>query len=444
MDTTTPPDVGAKDLRDLKGVSRAPVLAYMQKQAVPDAPRPKPLTPAEAAAAPPPAPPTQTAAAADSLATKAASLFRQLKSFASSETLRWLYEYLRYRIGWKHAFLTYENKAPGDGIYSLKGEGPELRIAVAGDWGTGTDEAHRIAALMSADNPHYTIHLGDVYFVGDPGEVRENFLGQARPGSRYTPCTWPLGSQGSFALNGNHEMYALGNAYFDQILPALGEIKDGKSQKQLASYVCLMNDDWCVLGLDTGYNSIALPVIEYFSTPDCKLPDAIVSWLQAIAPRIGNRAVIILSHHQVLSVYDACYTKPADQIFAILKRPVLWFWGHEHRMVIYEPYAAAGQKWPVITGRCIGHAGMPVDLPGDRKSGLIGNAEYVDYRLYKNDEQLHVGINGFARLKFIGPQLVVEYVDIHGAVALSETFAAREGMAQRTAVTNYLLSQPKG
>lgn len=57
----------------------------------------------------------------------------------------------------------------------MQGDAGEIRIALAGDWATGTDEAHTISELIKAFKPHYTIHLGDVYYVGDPNEVDENF-----------------------------------------------------------------------------------------------------------------------------------------------------------------------------------------------------------------------------------------------------------------------------
>ena len=58
-----------------------------------------------------------------------------------------------------------------------------------------------------------------------------------------------LGSEGAFALNGNHEMYALGYGYFDHILPKLGV--RGSPRGQRASYFCLENDHWRIIALDT-------------------------------------------------------------------------------------------------------------------------------------------------------------------------------------------------
>lgn len=101
-------------------------------------------------------------------------------------------------------------------------------MALAGDWATGTDEAELVAQLIATFAPHYSIHLGDVYYVGGGHEVDENFLGINNPNNGYDPCLWPNGSHGSFALNGNHEMYARGYAYFDRMLPRLGPITNGR------------------------------------------------------------------------------------------------------------------------------------------------------------------------------------------------------------------------
>jgi hypothetical protein len=56
-----------------------------------------------------------------------------------------------------------------------------------------------------------------------------------------------------FCLDGNHEMYARGFAYFDRILPALGPMLHGKPCAQKASFFCLENEYWRIIGLDTAY-----------------------------------------------------------------------------------------------------------------------------------------------------------------------------------------------
>jgi len=99
----------------------------------------------------------------------------------------WAWEYLSHRIGPRHPFLTYPKSDPHQGVYQLAG-GDEIRIALAGDWATGTDEAESVAQLIAAFAPHYSIHLGDVYYVGGGHEVDENFLGINNPNNGYDPA----------------------------------------------------------------------------------------------------------------------------------------------------------------------------------------------------------------------------------------------------------------
>jgi len=91
---------------------------------------------------------------------------------------------------------------------------------LAGDWGTGTDIAQQVADFMVSTNPELTIHLGDIYYVGTESEVRQNCFGEDTPA--YKGVLWKMGTKGSFALNGNHEMYSGGNGYFEDFLPKLG------------------------------------------------------------------------------------------------------------------------------------------------------------------------------------------------------------------------------
>ena len=328
------PSVGGKDLQDFKRLPRAPELSYLQKQALPRQRR--------AQRSPPKRHMTQ-----------------RLADLATADWVRWLYEYARFRIGPRRPFRTYDDPAGDDGVYAL-GEGV-VRVAIAGDWGTGTDEAILVAKRMKAHDPHYTIHLGDIYFVGDPAEARENFLGIRNPKHDYKPASWPRGSQGAFALNGNHEMYARGAGYFDLVLPAMGMASGEKGRPQKASFFCLENAHWRVIGLDTGYNSIGAPFIEQIFAPDCALPDALIAWLRdVLKQKDDRRGIVLMSHHQYFSAFDDFYVKPAEQLAEFIDRPVLWFWGHEHRMAIYgKERAGAGIE---AYGRCLGHGGMPVEL----------------------------------------------------------------------------------
>ena len=397
-----PPDQ-RRDLQDLRSLSRSAFLAYGRKHAQPRTPR------SRARAARPGRHPS-------------------LAAFTPDRLWRWLVEYWRFRIGRRHPFQTYDGQDGDTGVYRLQGGDDGIRIALAGDWGTGTDEAFQVAARIAEFRPHYTIHLGDVYYVGDPAEVGANFLGVHDPRFPFRACKWPRGSEGAFALNGNHEMLARGFGYFDHILPKLG--LRGSPHGQRTSYFCLENDHWRILALDTGYNSIGSPIIEHFVEPDCALPDELIEWLRAVVrPRADDpRGIVILSHHQYVSRFDHCYPKPAQQLAEFFSRPVLWLWGHEHRLAIYGEAAMPGGI--TAFGRCIGHGGMPVDLPPAAPLHDYP-VEFVDARVYPNDENLKVGFNGFAEMTLRGSELTLDYVDLQGKRVFHELWTVEGGRLTR-------------
>jgi hypothetical protein len=169
----------------------------------------------------------------------------------------WLSYAMRFARKRHHKFETYppDSKGKDKGVYDVS---DRFSLGIAGDWGTGTDEAYEVTQKMKGHGPDYTIHLGDVYYVGDLPELKVNCL--ADPGGRHKGVRWEWGTKGSFALNGNHEMYACGDAYFNEFLPTLGLRIPGqlKLSGQKASFFCLQNKQWRIVGLDTGYNSAGL------------------------------------------------------------------------------------------------------------------------------------------------------------------------------------------
>ena len=390
------PHAPRKDLQDLRHLPRSALHSYRKKHAQPHGPRSR----AEAVRR---------------------GAYPALAAFAPRRFWKWMSEYWRFRIGRRHPFQTYDGGDGDNGVYALRGGGSEIRIALAGDWGTGTDEAAEVAALIEAWRPHYSIHLGDLYYVGDPAEVGANFLGLANPGDQFAPCKWPLGSEGSFALNGNHEMYALGYGYFDHLPPKLG--LRGAPRGQRASYFCLENDHWRIIGLDTAYDCLGAPLIERLFPPDCAPPRELVDWLRDVVKPMSDdpRGIVILSHHPYVSRFDHCYPEPARQLAEFLRQPVLWLWGHEHLLAIYREAAIDGGV--TAFGRCIGHGGMPVDLPPKTPRNNF-EVEFVDDRVYPNDEDLVVGFNGFARMTLRDDKLRLDYVDLRGACLFSETWTA--------------------
>jgi len=203
------------------------------------------------------------------------------------------------------------------------------RIALLGDWATGLYGAPEIAKAVRADADPFSLlmHLGDVYYSGTTKEVQKRFLD-----------LWPDRPEAlNRAVNSNHEMYSGGDPYFKKTLPKFG---------QDASYFAFQNQHWLLVGLDVAYD-------------DHAIDDQQVEWLKQLLAGAGNRKVILFSHHQLYSHFEAQGTKLMNHagLGAILKskRIFAWYWGHEHRCTIFEaPDPTFG-----LFGRCIGHAGMP-------------------------------------------------------------------------------------
>jgi predicted acylesterase/phospholipase RssA len=392
-----------RDLQDLRNLSRSPFLSYARRGAAPTAPRLKAWG-------------------------KRPAQFPSLVAFSPRRAIAFAASYLRNRIGPRHSFETYRRDDPRAGIFSLDVGEDEVRIALCGDWATGTDEAYHVARQIINYQPHYTIHLGDIYYVGSEEETDQNFLGENNVDNRYLPCSWPCGSVASFALLGNHEMYARGDAYFIKALPALGPTTSGTGQD--ASYFCLENEHWVIIGLDTGYNSVGFPLVELLFPPDCGLPAPVVEWLKTHVDLGGNkRGIVLLSHHQYYSKYDVCVPRPSVQLAPLIDRPVLWFWGHEHRLVVYGEFGL--ENGVRAHGRCIGHGGMPVEYPLPRVRMAGCPIEFMDERMYFGNENMRLGFNGFARLTLTGATLAVDYVDLNGDTPFSEQWEVENGTLRR-------------
>lgn len=320
----------------------------------------------------------------------------------------WLGDYLATVIKGRHPFLTYDLSDPRAGIHRM----PEtLTIGLAGDWGSGTMSAYRVRDQMLELKPQITIHLGDVYFVGTQEEFDEYFLGDD---------DWPRGNlerrQGisalpSYALNGNHEMYSGGHAYFRAIQQVFG---------QQASYFCLENDYWRIVGLDSGYSAKLIPGLELMPWW-IKLQAANQRWLeQNVLAVPDRRPIILLSHHQWFSAFETEYGR-LGRALGSDSRYLLWFWGHEHRLAGYGAWQAH-PRGPRVRARCIGHGGMPIediDMPIRRQRNLV----FCDRRVAGTVDGTQVGYCGFAALEFDGDRLVISYRQETGEVLLRERWS---------------------
>jgi hypothetical protein len=235
-------------------------------------------------------------------------------------------------LGWAKSFFSWAGgikKAPWRSASPEPDPMPDdARIALFADWGTGLYGAPAISRCISGDQSPFThvIHLGDIYYSGTENEVDD----------RQMPF-WPnVKGATNRACNANHEMYSGGHGYFGKILPLFG---------QQASYFAIENQYWILVGLDTAYY-------------DHSLNGEQVLWLTTILgnPARANKKLVLLSHHQPFSLLD----DQGPQVISFLRllldsgRIHAWYWGHEHRCVLYD----AHPSWKFL-GRCIGHGGYP-------------------------------------------------------------------------------------
>lgn len=361
------------------------------------------------------------------------SNYQKLAAFMDTRTWTWVLDYLRGTMGGKHKpYPAYalDGKA---GVYPLRaaeGGGP-VKLSLVGDWGTGTYEAWKVGESMKAFRPDYTIHLGDVYYVGDVDDVRENFLGQRTKTSQFEPVAFPKGAVGTFALIGNHEMYGGGTPFFTHILPYC---ETGAGGPQQAPFFCLESEHWRILGLDTGYNSVGKPFIGtipkldkvHWVGADGALQQEVLDWLRVnVRPGERKKATLLLSHHQYFTAFrDEYFPRPARQLKEMFAgQEVVWIWGHEHRLSIYDKHSPDGSL--TCYARCLGNGGMPVECgtPNPKRAPITFYDARCDYPV---GDGTCAGWNGFMNATLDGPTLRMEYRDLNNTLMFAERFDALE------------------
>jgi predicted phosphodiesterase len=238
--------------------------------------------------------------------------------------------------------------------YVIDGRLPDNAVVgVVADWATGEPEAVEVLRQIRGHNPHVAIHLGDIYYAGTEHEV-ENYFYQPWKNILEPENTGVL----SLALPGNHDLYAGGKPYYDLIdkLAALN-----RSDRKMASYFCVRNEHWQLIGLDTALH-------DRLGGGPTYLEDSEVEWLKDKIQNPGNRRTILFSHHQLFSANDRFDGKSYNerlykQLAPIVPQVDLWLWGHEHDLVIF------GEYMNLRRGRCIGGSAFPVgnfEMPTER------------------------------------------------------------------------------
>lgn len=293
-------------------------------------------------------------------------------------------------LGWARSLFTWVQKLDTYDWQSAPAAPDPLpnrvRAAVLGDWGTGLYGAPACAQSIQKDPKDYQLllHLGDVYYSGTNDEIKDRFLKlwPDKPNAVHRAC------------NSNHEMYTGGRAYFKQTLKKFG---------QKASYFALQNDHWLLVGLDSAYE-------------EGRLAGDQVAWLQNLLDASGDRRVVLFTHHQLYSWKETPKSQLHRQVGELLNGRKLfgWYWGHEHRMMVYDRHPAYG-----LHARCVGHSGYPY-FADKTDAGTLGprlNQDAVWRRVetknvvpggsilegpnpYVKGEEKKYGPNGYMTLEF--------------------------------------------
>jgi Calcineurin-like phosphoesterase len=320
------------------------------------------------------------------------------------------------------------NKKNGiDPVRLLEDHDGKIRIAMAGDWGTGTtplsgkpqdqapfDTALAVAQLMGQQKPDYTIHLGDVYYSGTPNEEKELFLKD-----------WPRGAVGSYALNSNHEMYDGGAGYFDALL----QDPDFKKSQQGLSYFALTNDNWLIVGLDTAFfacNKSARYNEGYVADPSMPNGTDQLEWLLDVLQSNQGKRVIMLTHHDGFSVNtitgEITMRPLYNELTQIMSevRDWWWYWGHVHNVMVYERIPLSVNS--SVTPRCVGHGAIPY-LPSRPDFTKLGTdkfkVQWSEADLARKNGDPRRAPNGFVMVTLTGADLHEQCYDEFGRVRWS-------------------------
>jgi hypothetical protein len=318
------------------------------------------------------------------------------------------------------------------------------RLVLFSDWGTGmADAAGKVvqqarAYVDDADREVHVVHLGDTYYSGTEFEARRHILD-----------LWPVSAQqsgrvGSWALNGNHDMYSGGHGYF---ATTLGDPRFARQQAEgrPTSWFHLKGRErWDVVGLDSAYKD---PVAAFHDGQLFLfgrlgfLHGSQAGYVNDLSGAPGRR-LLLLSHHQLFSAYDDDISKDNDlreKLTPTLDRQDVdaWFWGHEHDCLAYEAFRG------VQAARVIGHGAVPTLVRTAPAGAPYGNGghhlvtpapaagtpadhparfvrwEYRDYEIGADGQ--HWAKHGFAVVDMSPDALRVRYIDTDGTVYVDET-----------------------
>jgi hypothetical protein len=285
----------------------------------------------------------------------------------------------------------------------------DARVVVVGDWGSGLPRAQAVARFMGEEiadaiahgRAVHVVHLGDVYYSGDPVEYKRRVLADGM---------WPVtaeqarGGVTSWSLNGNHDMYSGGWGYFDTLLKEERFKNQSSPDGHPTSFFRIKTPSWDLVGLDTSWDPEVLSLGQKGVLADPQA-EVLAGWAAE-----SDRKLMLLSHHQLVSSYDLgdLGTVLPHKLGSLIDggRISAWLWGHEHRCMGFKDVPG------VPFARCIGHGGIPVPAPDASKPLPAPGLWQEDGSFEENDARWSTF--GFAVLDFAGAAVTVRYRDDHG------------------------------
>lgn len=292
------------------------------------------------------------------------------------------------------------------------GPDDQITIALFSDFGTGEYQSRYTATEIAKDKPLYAIHLGDVYYVGEPQEFEEHLvrpLAGVRKASRF------------FTLNANHEMYSGGFAYFD----FLDSNRAFPAQEQEGSYFSLWSERYQIIGIDTAH--------DYKHNGELR-DRSVHTWLREKLAQGKNatppRTNILLSQNEPFGLGEKRPESLFGQVMDTATRDGtsmidFWFWGDEHYCALFQRTAQV----PFI-GSCIGNAGHPVDwrklhkLAERDRAGLgFARSTWIDESpRFPNFRQDELGNTGYCVMALGAQGITLTYKDWLGKPQRRESF----------------------
>ncbi len=322
--------------------------------------------------------------------------------------LGWVKSFLNYITNRRVPFPTHLHLPPT--TRTVSGMPEKVSLAIAGDWGTGTEPGLSISRYIARRNPDYSIHLGDVYYSG----LREEE-------SLKLVELWPVGSRGSFTLNSNHEMYSGGDGYFGVALT------DRKFALQNGlSYFALQNRNWMIIGLDTAYFAFNNLLYQngFLSAPGETNGTVQFDWFQGMVQYAAHAGmnVIILTHHDGFDVDPYANTVTFKDLYQTMTSTMQnvkrwwWYWGHVHAGITYRSMTkpVAGTT-STLYPRCIGHGGIPwepfPDLASIHLNDKQVGVEWSEVKTVTDNDGQSRALNGYLMVTLDGTNITETMYD---------------------------------